>query len=104
MMQAAREVVAENEGDDASHITACFDGTRQKRGHTSLNGLMSTISVNRRKVLDIETVGKSCFFVTPIQIPNMSVKNHEGETSGMECVSVPSTFNCYFHIQSIGIC
>jgi hypothetical protein len=27
MMQAAREAVAENEEDDLSHITACFDGT-----------------------------------------------------------------------------
>jgi hypothetical protein len=26
-MQAAREAVAENEEDDPSHITACFDGT-----------------------------------------------------------------------------
>jgi hypothetical protein len=27
MMQAAREAVAENEEDDPSHITVCFDGT-----------------------------------------------------------------------------
>jgi hypothetical protein len=27
MMQAAREAVAENEGDEPSHITACFDGS-----------------------------------------------------------------------------
>jgi hypothetical protein len=41
MMQAAREAVAENEDDDPSHITACFGGTWQKRGHTSLNGIIS---------------------------------------------------------------
>jgi hypothetical protein len=27
LMQAAREAVAENEEDDPSHITACFDGS-----------------------------------------------------------------------------
>jgi hypothetical protein len=33
MMQAAREAVAENEEDDPSRITACFDGSWQKRAH-----------------------------------------------------------------------
>jgi uncharacterized protein (DUF2235 family) len=51
MMQAAREAVAENEEDDPSHVTLCFDGTGQKRGHTSLNGIISATSVDRGKVL-----------------------------------------------------
>jgi uncharacterized protein (DUF2235 family) len=50
MMQAAREAIAQNEGDDLSHITACFDGTWQKGGHTSPNGVMSATSVDRGKV------------------------------------------------------
>jgi hypothetical protein len=29
MIQAARKAVAENEGDDQSHITACFAGSWQ---------------------------------------------------------------------------
>jgi hypothetical protein len=61
MMQVARETVAEHEEDDPSCITACFDGSWQKRGHTSLNGIISTTSVNRRKILDIEIMSKSCF-------------------------------------------
>jgi hypothetical protein len=40
MMQAAREAVAENEEADPSHIPACFDGTWQKHGHTSLNSFI----------------------------------------------------------------
>ena len=44
MMQAAREAVAEKEEDDPSHITACFDGTWQKRGHTFMNGIISATS------------------------------------------------------------
>jgi hypothetical protein len=61
MMQAATEAVAENEEDDASHITACFDGSWQKLGHNSLNGIISATSVDRGKVLDREIMRKSCF-------------------------------------------
>jgi hypothetical protein len=55
------EAVAENEKDESSHVTACFDGFWQKHGHTSLNGITSAISVDRGKVLDIEIVSKSFF-------------------------------------------
>jgi hypothetical protein len=61
MMQAAIEAVAENGKDDPSHITACFGGTWQTRGHTSLNGIISATSVGRGKVLDIEIMRNSCF-------------------------------------------
>jgi uncharacterized 2Fe-2S/4Fe-4S cluster protein (DUF4445 family) len=58
MVQAAREAVAENEENDPSHITACFDGSWQKHGHTFLNGIISATSVERGKVLGIETMSK----------------------------------------------
>jgi hypothetical protein len=74
MMETAREAVAENVEDYPSHITAFFDSTWQKRGPTFLNGIISATSVNRGKILDTRTMSKSCFFVTPIQLPNMSVK------------------------------
>jgi hypothetical protein len=61
MMQAAREAVAENEEDDPSHITAYFDGTWQKHGQTSLNGITSTTSFDSGKVLGLELTSKSCF-------------------------------------------
>jgi hypothetical protein len=41
MMQATREAAAESDKDDPSHITAFFDGTWQKHGHTSLNYIIS---------------------------------------------------------------
>jgi hypothetical protein len=40
MMQAGRKAVAENEEDDPSHITACFDSSWQKHGHNSLSGIV----------------------------------------------------------------
>jgi phage terminase large subunit GpA-like protein len=73
-MRAARETVAENEEDNPSHITACFDGTWQKRGHTALNGVISATCVDRGKVLDIEIMSKFFLFVASIHPPNMSVK------------------------------
>jgi hypothetical protein len=78
MMQAAREAVAENEEDDPSHITACFDGTWEKYGYTSLNGIISAISVGRGKVLDIETMSKFCFVChTNPASQHECKKNHE---------------------------
>ena len=76
VMQAAREAVAENEPDDPSRVTACFEGSWQKYGHTALNGITSATFFNTRKVLDAEIVSKFCFFLKPIQLPNMSVKRN----------------------------
>jgi hypothetical protein len=77
MMQAAREAVAENEEDDPSHVTACFDGTWQKHGHTSLNGIISPTSFDRGKVLDIEIMTKSCFVChTTLTSQHECKKNH----------------------------
>jgi uncharacterized protein (DUF2235 family) len=40
MVQAATEAVAQNEEEDPSHITVCFDGTWQNLGHTSQNVIL----------------------------------------------------------------
>ncbi|GFU67461.1 uncharacterized protein TNCV_1599431 [Trichonephila clavipes] len=42
-------------------ITAAFDGSWQKRDHTSLNGVVSAISLETGKVLDFECLSKYCF-------------------------------------------
>jgi hypothetical protein len=64
MMQAAREAVAENEEDDTSCITGCFDGTWHKLEHTSLNGIISATSVDGGKVLNTEIMSKSCLVLS----------------------------------------
>jgi hypothetical protein len=85
MMRAAREAVAENEQDDPSHTTACFDGTWQKRGHTSLYGIMSATSFDTGKVLDIEIVSKFCFVChTNLTFQHGCKKNHEEASGAME--------------------
>jgi hypothetical protein len=105
MTHAAREAVAENEEDDPSHITTCFDGTWQKRGRTSLNGIMSATSVDRGKVLDTEIMSKSCFVCHTHLTSQHECKNsHEGIRGGMEGASVLNIFNCSLHTQGRGMC
>jgi hypothetical protein len=97
MMQAAREAVAENEKDDPSHITACFDGTWQKHGHTSLNGITSATSFDTGKV-DVETMGK--FHVVCHTNPTSQhecKKNYEGTHGGMEGAGEPNIFYRSLH-------
>jgi hypothetical protein len=81
MMQAAREAVAQNEEDDPSHITACFDGTWQKHGHTSLNGIISATPFDKGKALDVEMKSKFCFVChTTLIFQHECKKNCEGKS------------------------
>jgi hypothetical protein len=81
MLQAAREAVAEDEGDDPSHKTACFDGSWQKRGHTSLNGIISATSVDTGKVSELEIMSKFCFVChTKLTSQHECKKNCEGKS------------------------
>jgi hypothetical protein len=67
MMQTARRTVAENEENDLSHITACFDGSWQKCGHISMHGIISATSSDKEEVLHIEIIKSFILFVTQIQ-------------------------------------
>ena len=57
MKNAAEEVIAKEESTD---IAASFDGSWQKPGHASLNGIVSAISVSTGKVLDFQVKSKKC--------------------------------------------
>lgn len=52
MRNAASEAIAIN--DASNDIAAAFDGTWQKRGHTSMNGVVTVTSFDSGKVLDHE--------------------------------------------------
>ena len=56
MMEASVEV-KQQEGND---IGISFDGTWQKRGHSSLNGVAAAISVTTGKVLDVDVLSRHC--------------------------------------------
>ena len=57
MKSAAEEVKAKEQSTD---IAASFDGSWQKPGHTSLNGIVSAMSVSTGKVLDFQVKSKKC--------------------------------------------
>lgn len=95
MVNAAHEAVKENNG--SSDIAAVFDGTWQKRGHTSLNGVITATSFDTGKVVDVECLTKFCHGC--IKNPNKKVehqtnclKNHEGSSGAMECNGVLKIF------------
>ena len=62
MQNAAKELHerAQVDVDDVLDIDCMFDGSWQKRGHSSLIGYVAAISPDTRKCLDIELLSKIC--------------------------------------------
>lgn len=58
MKLAIEEAVEEN--DNCRDLAVALDGSWQKRGHTSLNGIVSATSVSTGKVVDVEIISKYC--------------------------------------------
>lgn len=96
MFQPTREAVIENDGDSDIANVACFNGTWQKRGHTSLNGVFTVTSMDTGKVLDAVRMSKYCSCSeklkrTDAHLENCS-KNYEGTSGGMEVVGAKQVF------------
>ncbi|GFS86015.1 uncharacterized protein NPIL_351091 [Nephila pilipes] len=71
-----RNAVEETDKNNNSYryITAAIDGSWQKSGHTSLNGVVSTTCLETGKVLGFECLSKYCF-----KCKNRSNKDHKCE-------------------------
>ncbi|KAJ4449706.1 hypothetical protein ANN_01110 [Periplaneta americana] len=92
MSNAVREAVSES---NSTHLTVACDGTWQKRGHTSLNGVVTTTSVNTGKVLDVHTLSKSCNIchgANNFKQHDCSI-NYDGYSGGMEAAGVVEIFS-----------
>ena len=79
MTEAVKEAVDQNDG--SVDIAVALDGTWQKRGHTSLNGVESTTSVDTGKVIDVEILTKYC--QTCENLKNCTVELQAHKTSGI---------------------
>lgn len=91
MKKAALEAVEENGGND--EICAAFDGTWQKRGHTSLNGVMVATSIDSGKVLDVACMSKYCAICKGDEnINHICQANYEGVSGGMESAGALKIF------------
>lgn len=84
MKRAAEEAIELNDGD--RDIPVARDGSWQKRGHTSNNGIVSATSIESGTVWDVEVLSKCC--------PNcrtnspghkeMCQRNYQGTSGAME--------------------
>ncbi|GFT66286.1 uncharacterized protein TNCV_1347611 [Trichonephila clavipes] len=58
IQNAAKEAICENEGN--KNIALAVDGTWQKCGYTSLNGVVTVTSIDTGKVIDVDILSKYC--------------------------------------------
>ncbi|KAJ4442462.1 hypothetical protein ANN_04048 [Periplaneta americana] len=90
MTNAIEEAVALNE--NSRDITAAFDGSWQKRGHISLNGVITATSLDSGKVIDVECLTKFCHNCKSDQPGHVCMKNYDGIRGGMESDRVVKIF------------
>ena len=67
------EASANPKGTEGTDVSVSVDGTWQKRGFSSLNGVVAAISITNGKVLDCEAMTrswKSCMLHAPLQKSN----------------------------------
>lgn len=90
MIKATEETVELNTKEDGStsrHISIGIDGTWQRRGFSSLNGVVSVSSFDTSKILDVEVLTKYCH---TCKTSKGKAKNHfcdknfEGSSGTME--------------------
>ncbi|GFT19881.1 uncharacterized protein NPIL_599921 [Nephila pilipes] len=56
LAEAVREAIDENDGE--RHIAVAVEGSWQKRGFSSKNGVVTVTSVDTSKVIDVEILSK----------------------------------------------
>ena len=62
-MKDASDEIHAQKGSNAAGISQCrvsCDRTWQRRGHSSMNGCVTTLSIDTRKCLDVEVLSKVC--------------------------------------------
>lgn len=111
MRNAASEAIAIN--DASNDIAAAFDGTWQKRGHTSMNGVVTVTSFNSGKVLDHECLSKFCTGCVGLNEvnknnpnkmkahKNVCTANYTGSSGGMEVAG--ATALCGLSLNKLGL-
>lgn len=92
MKKAVKEVVTMNKSSD---LCVAVDGSWQKRGHMSLNGVLSVTSVDTGKVIDVSIMSKFC--VCPGKNENIHKENcsanYRGTSGGMEVCGAVEVFS-----------
>ncbi|KAJ8885598.1 hypothetical protein PR048_011796 [Dryococelus australis] len=91
-MKSMKEAVEENNID--CNLTATFDGSWQKWGHTSLNGIVLATSVDTGMVIDIAIMSKhsKCKGVLGNKHEESCSSNYNGSSGGMDVAGVKEIF------------
>ena len=96
MQDAAKEIKGEEEG--MFNTAVSVDGSWQKRGYSSFNGVVTAISIETGKILDVEPFTRICFGCKAVEAYMLSdpdrynewkenhacLKNHSGSAGAME--------------------
>ena len=98
-MPAVRKAVAENDEEDPSYKTVCFDSSWKNVGHNFLNNILATF-LGTGEVLQIEIMNKFCFgFHTNLTSKHKCEKNYERSSDGMESAGVLDFSNYFLHTK-----
>ncbi|GFU11486.1 uncharacterized protein TNCV_4742271 [Trichonephila clavipes] len=90
MAEAVREAVDENDGK--RYLAVAVDGSWQKRGFSSKNGLVTVTSVDTGKVIDVEVFSKHCICPNKTKHLQNCKRNFEGYSGKMEVAGALSIF------------
>lgn len=98
MKAAVAEAIGENSLEDISlgeserDLKAGFDGTWQRRGFSSLNGIVTCTSIDTGKVMDIEVLSKFCLCSDKEHHEVNCASNYKGSSGGMEAAGALAIF------------
>jgi hypothetical protein len=100
MVAAAEELLVINDND--KNTAVAIDGSWQKPGHTSLNGVVTATSMDTGKVLDVVCLSKYCHSCTANKNKDtehkdfhspVCVANYQGSSGGMEVQGALAIFH-----------
>lgn len=107
MEEAVEEAVEENKDNTDVHnprdLTIALDGTWQKRGHTSHNGVITATSADTTKVVDVAIKCKYCRCSKRLKGEHADncQKNYTGSSGGMEVAGVKDIFSRSLQLYNV---
>ncbi|KAJ4447696.1 hypothetical protein ANN_09704 [Periplaneta americana] len=90
MKNAIEEPVVEN--NNIRDLSVALDGSWQKRGHTSMNGVVTATSVDTGKVIGVAVMSKYCRCPNKKEHSENCTANYSGNSGGMEVAGVVKIF------------
>lgn len=90
MKNAIEEAVVEN--NNIRDLSVALDGSWQKRGHTSMNGVVTATSVDTGKVIGVAVMSKYCRCPNKKEHSENCTANYSGNSGGMEVAGVVKIF------------